>query len=64
VRRRPWRALLGLRACRFERGILLGRPARLEPDGTSLAGHARWDAGLSGLPAEDVELRRLRMPAC
>ncbi len=49
--------LLGLRACRFERGILLGRPPRLEPDGTILAGHARWDVDLSGLPAEDVELR-------
>ena len=26
--------LLGLRACRFEHGILIGRPPRLRPDGT------------------------------
>jgi len=40
-----------------QRGILLGRPPRLEPDGTIVTGHARWDVELSGLPAEDVELR-------
>jgi hypothetical protein len=49
--------LLGLEGARFEYGSLLGHPPRLEPDGTVLAGHSRWDVELSGLPAEDVELR-------
>jgi hypothetical protein len=49
--------LLGLEGARFEYGSLLGHPPRLEPDGTVLAGHSRWDVELSGLPTEDVELR-------
>ena len=39
--------LLDLQECRFEYGVLLGHPPRLEPDGTVLAGVAagmwrRW----------------------
>ena len=33
-----------LQECRFGYGTLLGHPPRLEPDGTVLAGHGRWDA--------------------
>lgn len=50
-------SLLGLQACRFEYGSLLGHPPRLEPDGTVMAGHARWDVERSGLPGGEVELR-------
>jgi K+-sensing histidine kinase KdpD len=50
-------AVLGLRGCRFEYGALLGHPPRLQPDGTVLAGHQRWDVERSGLPAEEIELR-------
>ena len=49
--------LLGLQACRFEYGNLLGHPPRLEPDGTVLTGHGRWDVKKAGLPGEEVELR-------
>ena len=49
--------LLDLKGCRFEYGALLGHPPRLEPDGTVLAGHHRWDVEHSGLPAEEIELR-------
>jgi K+-sensing histidine kinase KdpD len=49
--------LLGLQTCRFEYGSLLGHPPRLEPDGTVMAGHARWDVERSGLPGGEVELR-------
>jgi hypothetical protein len=48
---------LDLRECRFEYGSLLGHPPRLEPDGTVVTGHGRWDAEHAGLPAEDLELR-------
>jgi hypothetical protein len=50
-------SLLGLEACRFEYGSLLGHPPRLEPDGTVMAGHIRWDVEQFGLPGEEVELR-------
>ena len=50
-------SLLDLEACRFEYGSLLGHPPRLEPDGTVMAGHARWDVELSGLPGDEIELR-------
>ena len=50
-------SLLGLAACRFEYGSLLGHPPRLEPDGTVLAGHIRWDVEQFGLPGEELELR-------
>jgi Domain of unknown function (DUF4118) len=49
--------LLGLTDCRFEYGTLLGHPARLEPDGTVLAGRIPWDVDAGGLPGGDLELR-------
>ena len=49
--------LLGLEGARFEYGSLLGHPPRLEPDGTVTMGRSRWDVELSGLPAEEIELR-------
>jgi Domain of unknown function (DUF4118) len=49
--------LLDLDGARFEYGSLLGHPPRLEPDGTVRVGHSRWDVELSGLPAEEIELR-------
>jgi Domain of unknown function (DUF4118) len=48
--------LLDLQECRFEHGVLLGHPPRLEPDGTVLAGRGRWDVETAGLP-EEIELR-------
>ena len=49
--------LLDLQDCRFEYGMLLGHPPRLEPDGTVRTGHGRWDVEQAGLPAEEIELR-------
>jgi hypothetical protein len=49
--------LLDLEGCRFEYGSLLGHPPRLEPDGTVIAGHGKWDVEESGLPGEEIELR-------
>jgi uncharacterized protein DUF4118 len=49
--------VLGLAGCRFEYGTLLGHPARLEPDGSVLAGRIPWDVDAGGLPAGDLELR-------
>ena len=49
--------LLGLEGARFEYGSLLGHPPRLEPDGSVTVGRSRWDVELSGLPAEEIELR-------
>jgi hypothetical protein len=49
--------LLDLEGARFEYGALLGHPPRLEPDGTVTVGRSRWDLELSGLPAEEIELR-------
>jgi hypothetical protein len=49
--------LLDLTGCRFERGSLLGHPPRLEPDGTLMRGHYRWDIERWGLPEEEIELR-------
>ncbi len=49
--------LLGLEGSRFEYGSLLGHPPRLEPDGTIVTGHARWDVEQRGLPGEEIELR-------
>ena len=49
--------LLDLEGARFEYGALLGHPPRLEPDGTVTVGRSRWDVELSGLPAEEIELR-------
>ena len=52
-----WSACSALEGARFEYGSLLGHPPRLEPDGTVTWGRSRWDVELSGLPAEEVELR-------
>jgi K+-sensing histidine kinase KdpD len=49
--------LLGLESCRFEYGSLLGRPPRLEPDGTVLAAHRRWNVDEFGFPPGEIELR-------
>ena len=50
-------SLLDLEGSRFEYGSLLGHPPRLEPDGTIVTGHARWDVEQRGLPGEEIELR-------
>ncbi len=49
--------VLGLRDCLFEYGKLLGQPPRLEPDGSIRTRHGYYPVDLSGLPAEDIELR-------
>ena len=49
--------LLGLEGARFEYGSLLGHPPRLEPDGTVIAGHSRWDVEQQGLRGEEIEVR-------
>jgi len=49
--------LLGLQGARFEYGTLMGHPPRLEPDGTVTVGYSSWDVELSGLPADEIELR-------
>jgi Domain of unknown function (DUF4118) len=49
--------LLDLQECRFEYGVLLGHPPRLERDGTVLAGRGRWDVDTAGLPGGEMELR-------
>ncbi|WP_406015778.1 DUF4118 domain-containing protein [Streptomyces sp. NBC_00984] len=49
--------LLGLSGCRFEHGTLVGRPPRLEEDGTIAWGDRCWDADRDGLPREELELR-------
>ncbi|MEV8559535.1 DUF4118 domain-containing protein [Streptomyces sp. NPDC051917] len=49
--------LLGLRACRFEYGTLLGRPPRLEKDGSvTVARHTR-NPDTDGWPEGEIELR-------
>ncbi len=49
--------LLDLKGCRFEYGSLLGHPPRLEPDGTVMVGHDRWEVERWGLPGDEIELR-------
>nr|WP_079057858.1 DUF4118 domain-containing protein [Streptomyces cellostaticus] len=49
--------LLGLRACRFEYGTLLGRPPRLEKDGTVTVGRHSWNPDTDGWPEGEIELR-------
>ncbi|KOT90152.1 histidine kinase [Streptomyces rimosus subsp. pseudoverticillatus] len=49
--------LLGLRGCRFEYGSLLGRPPRMEQDGTLVVAGKQWDVERRGLPDEEIELR-------
>jgi hypothetical protein len=50
-------AVLDLRACRFEYGRLLGRPPRLEPDGSVLTRYGGYPVDEFGLPNEEIELR-------
>jgi K+-sensing histidine kinase KdpD len=50
-------SLLDLQECRFEYGKLIGSPARLEPDGSVLTRHGRWNADEFGFPAGEIELR-------
>lgn len=49
--------VLGLRECRFEYGVLIGHPPRLEQDGTIVTRYGHIDVELAGMPAEEVELR-------
>jgi hypothetical protein len=49
--------LLDLRDCRFEYGMLLGHPARLEPDGRVLTRHGYYPVDEAGLPKDELELR-------
>ena len=49
--------LLDLQKCRFEYGVLLGHPPRLEADGTVVTKHGRWNGDEAGLPGEAIELR-------
>ncbi len=50
-------SVLDLEGCRFEYGTLLGHPPRLEPDGSVVTSHGRWDVDESGFPAGEIELR-------
>jgi hypothetical protein len=50
-------SVLDLQDCRFEYGTLLGHPPRLEPDGSVVIGHTRWDVEQFGLPEAEIELR-------
>jgi Domain of unknown function (DUF4118) len=49
--------VLGLRDCRFEYGVLIGHPPRLEQDGTIVTRHGHVDVDLAGMPGGEVELR-------
>lgn len=49
--------LLDLRDCRFEYGMLLGHPLRLEPDGTVATRHGYWPVDEAGFPDQELELR-------
>ncbi len=53
-------SLLDLERCTFEYGSLVGHPPRLEPDGSVLAGHRRWDVEEFGFPPGEIELRTHR----
>ena len=50
--------LLTLRSCRFQHGVAgIGRPARLQHDGSLTVQHRVWDVDAEGFPADtDVEL--------
>jgi K+-sensing histidine kinase KdpD len=49
--------VLGLRACRFEYGNLLGQHSRLTQDGSVVIGQTPWNVERDGMPTGDVELR-------
>ncbi|MFE9096939.1 DUF4118 domain-containing protein [Streptomyces sp. NPDC007264] len=55
--RRELTDLLQLRACRFEYGTLMGRPPRLQQDGSVTAGRRPWDVDAADWPAGEIELR-------
>jgi len=49
--------LLTLRSCRFQYGIAgIGRPARMQHDGSVTAEHRAWPVDTEGFPAGDLEL--------
>ena len=50
-------SMLELRDCRFEYGMLLGQPPRLERDGTLRTRYGQWPVDDVGLPDEEIELR-------
>ncbi|GAA3775627.1 hypothetical protein [Streptomyces chiangmaiensis] len=49
--------LLGLRACRFDYGTLLGQPPRLRQDRRLSVDARRWDLTADGRPEGEIELR-------
>jgi len=49
-------AVLNLQACRYEEGVFLGHPPRLETDGSLTRAGARWDLDRLGLPGGEFEL--------
>ncbi|MCZ0978532.1 DUF4118 domain-containing protein [Streptomyces diastatochromogenes] len=51
--------VLELRSCRFEYGTLIGRPPRLDPDGTVKVDGWIWDLEQQGWPDGEIELRAL-----
>ncbi|MGW4700528.1 DUF4118 domain-containing protein [Streptomyces sp. NPDC004285] len=51
--------VLELRTCRFEYGTLMGRPPRLDPDGTVKVDGWIWDLERQGWPEGETELRAL-----
>ncbi|MEV6483091.1 DUF4118 domain-containing protein [Streptomyces sp. NPDC051576] len=55
--RRELTDLLGLRACRFEYGTLMGQPPRLHSDGGVTVGRRSWDVDTAGWPEGEIELR-------
>jgi hypothetical protein len=55
--RRELTDLLGLRACRFEYGTLVGHPPRLEQDGGVTVGRRPWNVDATGWPEGEIELR-------
>jgi hypothetical protein len=55
--RRELTDLLDLRECRFEYGMLIGHPARLEADGRVLTRHGYYPVDEAGLPKDELELR-------
>ncbi|MDC2957984.1 DUF4118 domain-containing protein [Streptomyces gilvifuscus] len=55
--RRELTDLLGLTACRFQYGTLLGQPPRLRNDGSVTVGRRSWDVDTAGWPEGEIELR-------
>ncbi|WP_328946433.1 PAS domain-containing sensor histidine kinase [Streptomyces sp. NBC_00250] len=51
--------VLELRSCRFEYGTLIGRPPRLDPDGTVKVADWIWDLERQGWPDGEIELRAI-----